>query len=441
MNQDTLPPHSSELEACLLGALIQEPRELTAEVMAKHPDVQGYFFDLRHQEIFRAITDLVNAGKRPDVVTVAERLKVTSAKQSPDLSAYLASLLCHVTWTPQVLAYAADLRAYWIKRMVMTACVEFERASQNGIDSEVLLADFQERAMSLGKHAADEDRDMKALVNDSMTYMEEAFTNRGTLRGISTGFERLNAITGGMKPGQLIILAARPACGKTSLAMNIAEHVAVDSGLPVGVFSLEMTKSELTFRMICSRSRVDSQAAHAGELDERGMQRITVAAAAIAKAPLVIDDHGGMSISQMRAKARRMFHRHGVRLIVVDYLQLMSGGGRRTENRNLELAEITGGLKSMAKELALPVIACSQLNRDTERDGKRKPRLSDLRDSGAIEQDADLVGFLWKDGAEETPEGVDPAIDLLIEKHRNGSLGKVRLVFQKTFTRFVPRAH
>jgi replicative DNA helicase len=240
----------------------------------------------------------------------------------------------------------------------------------------------------------------------------------------------------------MIVIAARPSVGKTSLAMNIAEHVAIEQGLPVGVFSLEMTSESLVLRMLCSRSRVNLRNVREGFLAERDFPKLTGAAGKLAKAPLFIDDSSALSILQLRAKARRMSQQFGIKLFVVDYLQLLHSTARRAENRQQEIADISNGIKSLAKELNVPVIVLSQLNREIEREKGRPPRLSDLRESGAIEQDADVVGLLYKpkQGSDDEdgggPEEDATPVNLLIAKQRNGPTGDVCLTFLKSYTRF-----
>jgi len=253
----------------------------------------------------------------------------------------------------------------------------------------------------------------------------------------------LDKMTSGFHPGEMIVIAARPSMGKTSLAMNIAEHVALEQKLPVGVFSLEMTSESLVLRMLCSRSRVNLRNIRDGFLAERDFPKLTGAAGKLANAPLFIDDSSGLSILQLRAKARRMAQQHGIKLFVIDYLQLLHSTARRAENRQQEIADISNGVKSLAKELNVPVIVLSQLNRELEKDKNRKPRMSDLRESGSIEQDADLVGLLYKpssgddeDGAPTGEEQDAVPVNLLIAKQRNGPTGDVHLTFLKSYTRF-----
>jgi replicative DNA helicase len=278
-------------------------------------------------------------------------------------------------------------------------------------------------------------------VKKAINTIEDFHQRQGMLTGVGTGFADLDKMTSGFHPGEMIVIAARPSMGKTSLAMNIAEHVAVDQGLPVGVFSLEMTAESLVLRMLCSRSRVNLRSIRDGFLAERDFPKLTGAAGKLANSPLFIDDSPGLSILQMRAKARRMWQQHGIKLFVIDYLQLLHSTARRAENRQQEIADISNGIKSLAKELDVPVIVLSQLNRELEKDKSRKPRLSDLRESGSIEQDADLVGLLYKPSSGDDEEGnqeIQDAVpvNLLIAKQRNGPTGDVNLTFLKSFTRF-----
>jgi replicative DNA helicase len=284
---------------------------------------------------------------------------------------------------------------------------------------------------------------IKELVHKAINTVEDFHARKGMLTGVGTGFTDLDRMTSGLHPGEMVVVAARPSMGKTSLAMNIAEHVAVDLKLPVGVFSLEMTAESLVLRMLCSRARVNLRSVREGFLAERDFAPLTNAAGQLSGAPLFIDDTSGMSILQLRAKARRMCQQHGIKLFVVDYLQLLHSTSRRAqENRQQEIAEISSGIKALAKELDVPIIVLAQLNRELEKDKSRKPRLSDLRESGSIEQDADLVGLLYKPATddedapalEDQPDGIP--VNLLIAKQRNGPTGDVNLTFLKPYTRF-----
>ena len=284
---------------------------------------------------------------------------------------------------------------------------------------------------------------VKSLVNKAIGQVENYFNRQGTLGGLASGFADLDRMTDGMHGGEMIIIAARPSMGKTSLAMNIAESVVLNQKLPVGVFSLEMTAESLVLRMLCSNARVNLRNIREGFMSESDFPKLTSSAGKMSSAPLYIDDSPGLSILQLRTRARRMWQQHGIKLFVIDYLQLLHSTSRRAqENRQQEIAEISSGIKALAKELSIPIIVLAQLNRELEKDKSRKPRLSDLRESGSIEQDADLVGLLYKPATEDedapqtedSPDGIP--VNLLIAKQRNGPTGDVQLTFLKPYTRF-----
>jgi replicative DNA helicase len=282
------------------------------------------------------------------------------------------------------------------------------------------------------------------VIKDAIAAIERLYDQHG-MTGLPTGFRDLDRLTGGLHPGNLIIIAGRPSMGKTALAMNIAEHVAVDQQKPVGVFSLEMSTQELVIRLLCSRAKVNLRSVHDGFLKSESFHPLTATASELMKAPLYVDDSAALEINQVRSRARRMKLQHGIQLVVVDYLQLMrSPTPRSGTSRQVEIAEISGGLKALAKELQVPVIALSQLNRQPEQREGGTPRLSDLRESGAIEQDADMVGLLvrpevYEDDADEK-RAKEGEATLVIGKQRNGPTGEVQLTFLKEFTRFVDRA-
>jgi replicative DNA helicase len=280
------------------------------------------------------------------------------------------------------------------------------------------------------------------LVGKAIGTIENFFSRKGTLNGIGTGFPDLDRMTDGLHGSEMVVIAARPSMGKTSLAMNIVEHAVLEEKLPVAVFSLEMSAESLILRMMCSIARVNLRSIREGFMSESDFPKLTNAAGRLANSKLFIDDSAGLSILQLRARARRLHQQHGVKLFVVDYLQLLHSTARRSqENRQQEISDISSGLKALAKELKVPVLVLSQLNRELERDKGRKPRLSDLRESGAIEQDADVVGLLYKPNASDdedaAPEEADGLpVNLLIAKQRNGPTGDINLTFLKNYTRF-----
>jgi replicative DNA helicase len=309
---------------------------------------------------------------------------------------------------------------------------------------DALLDEAEKEILQISQSRVDTAKmGIKELVNRAINKIEEFHQNQGSVTGIATGFVDLDRMTTGLQAGDMFIVAARPSVGKTSFAMNIAEHVALELKQPVGVFSLEMTADSLVLRMLCSRARVNLRKIRDGFLAERDFPKLTGTAGKLTSAPLFIDDSSGLSILQLRAKARRMWQQFGIKLFVIDYLQLLHSTSRRAENRQQEIAEISGGLKGLAKELNVPVIVLAQLNRELEKRGPgERPRLSDLRESGSIEQDADLVGLLYREGKKEADEDGNEfeqdalPVKLFIAKQRNGPVGEVDLTFLKSITRF-----
>jgi replicative DNA helicase len=287
----------------------------------------------------------------------------------------------------------------------------------------------------------------KDLVMEAIEQIEKIYENRGSVTGLPTGFTEFDRMTSGLHPAEMIVIAARPSMGKTALAMNIAEHVAIDAGKPVAVFSLEMSSQQLVQRLLCSRAKVNLQRVRNGFLSERDFPNLTTAASRLATAKLFIDDTPGLTIAELRAKSRRLAASHQIELLVIDYLQLLRSTSRRAQdNRQIEISEISAGIKSLAKELKIPVIVIAQLNRQPDTRAKEggRPRLSDLRESGSIEQDADVVGLLVRSEYYETDDEVKQEkageADLIIAKQRNGPTGDVALTFLKEFTRFENRA-
>src|SRR3989441_11830990 len=328
--------------------------------------------------------------------------------------------------------------------MIQTCTDVVGRVYEHEGEVDALLDEVERDVLRISEERVEErTTTIKDLVKNAISTIEHFFQRQGMLTGLSTGFPDLDKLTSGLHGGEMIVIAARPSMGKTSLAMNVAEHVAIEERLSVGVFSLEMTAESLVLRMLCSRSRVNLRNIRDGFLAERDFPKLTGAAGKLANAPLFIDDTPGLSILQLRAKARRMWQQYGIKLFVIDYLQLLHSTARRAENRQQEIADISNGVKALAKELKVPVIVLSQLNREMEKEKNRRPRMSDLRESGAIEQDADLVGLLYKPDSNEDEEnsggGADfeaVPITLFVAKQRNGPTGDVKLTFLKAHTRF-----
>lgn len=445
---DRLPPHSMEAEQGVLGCLLLSPNDGLGVCIERFKGGMQVFYDLRHQQIYELLCGMYDEKSAIDLITVQQRLKDAGQLDGIGGLAYLTELMNVVPSAANLTYYMEIVREKYLLRKVIQTCtgvVGRVYDHDGGVDT--LLDEVEREVLRISEERVEaSSQSIKELVHKAINTIEEFHQRQGMLTGVSTGFLDFDKMTSGLHGGEMVVIAARPSMGKTSLAMNIAEHVALDERLPVGVFSLEMTAESLVLRMLCSRSRVNMRNIRDGFLAERDFPRLTGAAGKLANSPLYIDDSAGLSILQLRAKARRMSQQYGIKLFVIDYLQLLNSTSRRAENRQQEIADISNGVKALAKELDVPVIVLSQLNRELEKDKNRKPRLSDLRESGSIEQDADLVCLLYrrsdeKGGDDEERESSGPEndavpVNLLIAKQRNGPTGDVPLTFLKGYTRF-----
>ena len=440
---DRLPPHSIEAEQGVLGCVLLSPNECLGECIEKLKSGGEVFYDLRHQTIYELLVEMYDQKDGIDLITLQQKLKDKQQLEGVGGLSYLASLPDAVPSAANLSYYLEIVREkYLLRRMIQTCTGVVARAYEHEGEVDGLMDEVERDILRISESRAEAAANtMKELVHKAINTIEQFHQRQGMLTGVSSGFPDLDKMTSGLHEGEMVVIAARPSMGKTSLAMNIVEAVAMDQRLPVGVFSLEMTAESLVLRMLCSRSRVNLRNIRDGFLAERDFPKLTGAAGKLAGAPLYIDDTSGLSILQMRAKARRMWQQYGIKLFVIDYLQLLHSTARRAENRQQEIADISNGVKALAKELKVPIIVLSQLNRELEKDRNRKPRLSDLRESGAIEQDADLVGLLYKPsndddeaGGPEEHEAVP--VNLYIAKQRNGPTGDVNLTFLKSYTRF-----
>jgi replicative DNA helicase len=444
---DRLPPHSIDAEQGVLGCILLSPNECMGECLTKLKAGSDVFYDLRHQTIFDAMAEMFDKREAIDIITLQQRLKDRQLLEQVGGIAYLSGLSDVVPSSAHLDYYLNIVQDKFLLRKMIRVCTDVVgRVYECEGEVDSLMDEVERDVLRISEFRVQSQiSGIKDLVYRAINTIEDYHQRQGKLTGLPTGFIDLDKLTTGMHPGEMIVIAARPSVGKTSLAMNIAEHVAIDNNIPVGVFSLEMTADSLVLRMLCSRSRVNLRNVRDGFLAERDFPKLTLNAGKLAGAPLFIDDSSGLSILQLRAKARRMFQQYGIKLFVIDYLQLLHSSSRKAENRQQEIADISGGIKALAKELNVPVIVLSQLNREVEREKGRAPRLSDLRESGSIEQDADLVGLLYKptskgdddeSGGAAEPEDAIP-VNLLIAKQRNGPAQvDVNLTFLKTFTRF-----
>ena len=439
------PPNSVEAEQGVLGSMLISPRDTIAECVEKINE--EYFYVPAHQTIYTVLVELWNAGQAIDLITFTQVLRDRNLLESLGGAAFVTGLFTFVPTAANVQYYLDIVRDKYILREIIAAATEsVRRAYEEQDEVNNLLDEVEQRIFAVG-----EDRfkgqmlSMKDQVMEAIESIEKLYERKGGITGISTGFVEFDRMTSGMHGAEMIVIAARPSMGKTALVMNIAEHVAVQEKLPIGVFSLEMSSQQLVQRLLCSRARVNLQKVRDGFLAERDFPSLTAAASKLAEAKIFIDDSAGLSILELRAKARRLRAQQDVQLLIVDYLQLLRSTSRRAQdNRQLEISEISAGIKGLAKELKIPIIVVAQLNRQPEARSGGKPRLSDLRESGSIEQDADLVGLLvrpeiYEEDEEARAEKAGEA-ELIIAKQRNGPVGEIPLTFLKEFTRFETRA-
>ncbi len=445
---DRLPPHAPEAEQGVLACIFLSPNDAMGECIGKLKSGADAFYDLRHQTIYKTLAEMYDAREPIDLITVQQKLKNANALDQVGGNAYLSQLPDMAPSAANLIYYIEIVEEKHLLRSIIATCTEVVgRVYDHQGEVDSLMDEVERDILRISESRVQSNTPpMKELVTKAITTVESFHQRQGMLTGIGTGFVEFDRMTTGLHGGEMIVVAARPSMGKTSLAMNIVEHAVLELKVPVGVFSLEMTADSLVLRMLCSRAHVNLRNVREGFLAERDFPRLTAVASKLAGAPLVIDDSSGLSILQLRAKARRMHQQFGIKLFVIDYLQLLHSTARRAENRQQEIADISSGVKSLAKELNVPVIVLSQLNRELEKDKNRKPRLSDLRESGAIEQDADLVALLYKPSSGDDEDGAGPAedtaipVNLLIAKQRNGPTGDVELTFFKPHTRFESRA-
>jgi len=439
---DRTPPHDTTAEQGVLGCILLDPRENLNVLIEKVKD-ESVFYDLRHKAIYVAMVEMSNRNAPIDLLTLSHQLRGDGELENIGGVAYLAELQDGVPSAANLEYYFEIIRDRGLLRKVIYTCTKaIADAYEETSEVERLIGEVEQSVLDIQtEHSISDNPTIKDHVKLAIETIEDYFNNKGTSTGVETGFTDFDRMTTGMHGGEMIVVAARPSMGKTSLAMNIVEHVVLKEGLPVGVFSLEMSADALVMRMLCSLAGINLRDLRDGFLQNRDFPRILDASGKLSKSGLHIDDSGGLSILQLKARARRMCQQHGIKLFVIDYMQLLHSTSRRGgENRQQEIAEISSGIKALAKELKVPIIVLSQLNRELEKDKSRKPRLSDLRESGAIEQDADLVGLLYKPGGvdDDSDEAESEAeqINLLIAKQRNGPVGDVRLTFLKGYTRF-----
>ncbi|WP_019428874.1 replicative DNA helicase [Limnohabitans sp. Rim47] len=435
-----VPPHSIEAESSVLGGLLLDNAawDRVGDLL-----VDSDFYRHEHKLIYAAIGALINASKPADVITVSEHLQNQGKTAEMGGLVYLNSLAQYVPSASNIRRYAEIVRERSILRKLVTASDEIATNAFNpqGKAIDRILDEAEQKIFNIGEEGSRMKQgfqSMDTLVVELLDRVQEMADNPNDITGVPTGFYDLDRMTSGLQPGDMVVLAARPSMGKTAFAINIAEHVALNEGLPVAVFSMEMGASQLAVRVVGSIGRIDQGHLRTGKLSDDEWPRLTEAIEKLRTVSLHIDETPGLTPSELRANARRLARQCGkLGLIVVDYLQLMSGsGGSGGDNRATELGEISRGLKMLAKELQCPVIALSQLNRSVEQRTDKRPMMSDLRESGAIEQDADIIMFIYRDDY-YNKDSKDPGVaEIIIGKQRNGPTGTVRLTFLKNLTRF-----
>lgn len=430
-----IPPYSLEAEQSVLGSMILDKEAINTAIEKLRPDD---FYKDSNKEIFNSIKELFDRGEPVDLVTLSEDLNKKSLLDSVGGMAYLAELSSSVAITSNIEYYCDIVEEKSILRRLIKSCDEIMAKSyEDEEEVNIIIEEAEKRIFDItqGRHR-DGFAPVKEVLLSSFEKIEEVSKNKGQLTGLTTGFIDIDNKLSGMQESDLILLAARPSMGKTALGINIAVNAAMKADAKVAVFSLEMSKEQLVQRMMASVSHVGLQNIISGDLNEDEWLRLIEGMSPLSKANIFIDDTAGISLTEMKAKSRRLKMEEGLDLIMIDYLQLMQGEGRQ-ENRQQEISSISRGLKALAKEINCPVIALSQLSRAPELRADHRPILSDLRESGAIEQDADVVMFLYRDDYYFEDSDKPNIGEVIIAKHRNGPTGNVELVFKGEFTKFL----
>lgn len=430
-----LPPHSKEAEQAVLGAILLDQDKLI--LVGDFIKADDFYFR-NHEIIYDAMVDLYDRATPIDTVTVHQYLSDKNLLDEAGGAVYLADLGNNVPFLENIEHYGRIIEEKSILRKLIQAATTIAQTGYSGDNEVAELLDSAERKIfevsqrKVGKAFAQ----IKDVLPETVDRIEKLSKERGKVTGIPTGYSELDRMTSGFQKSDLIILAARPSVGKTAFALNIAQNIGVHTEETVAIFSLEMSKEQLVQRMLSAESHVDSQRLRTGQLLDDEWPRLTQGMSQLSKAKIFIDDSAMMTVMEMRAKLRRLQSEHGLGIVIIDYLQLMHSH-RRSENRQQEISEISRGLKALARELNVPVIALSQLSRSIEQRSNKKPLLSDIRESGSIEQDADIVGFLSREDYQNDEAEENKIVEVIIAKHRNGPIGEVQLLFLKEINRFV----
>lgn len=433
---DRVPPHNNEAEQSVIGAVFLEPQALitAAEVL-----IPEDFYRIAHQKIFGTMLSLSDKGQPIDVVTVTEEL--TAKKELEDVGgiSYLTEIANSVPTAANITHYAKIVEEKsLLRRLIRIATQIVEDGYTREDEVEALLSEAEKNMMEVSnrKNAGDF-KHIKDVLVQTYDNIELLHTQQGEVTGIPTGFTDLDKITAGFQRNDLIIVAARPSVGKTAFALNVAQNVATKTPENVAIFSLEMGADQLVSRMLCAEGNIDAQVLRTGSLQAEDWRKLTMAMGSLSNAGIFIDDSSGIRVNEIRSKCRRLQQEHGLGMVIIDYLQLIQGSGRSGENRQQEVSEISRSLKGLARELKIPVIALSQLSRGVEQRQDKRPMMSDLRESGSIEQDADIVSFLYREDYYDKETENENMIEIIIAKQRNGPTGTVTLAFAKEYNKFV----
>lgn len=431
-----VPPQNTEAEQSILGGILLDNQALNTVLELLEPKD---FYSESHRRIFAAIIELSDRNEPADLITLTNILKNKKHLDGVGGMAYLASLVDNVPSAANVGYYAKIVKEKAILRQLIgTATGILQSTYEQGTDVDQVLDEAEHAIFEISENKIRPSfYHLKNIIKDSFKSIESLYEKKNLITGVSTGFDKLDDLTSGLQKSDLIIIAGRPSMGKTAFALNLASHAGVELGLPVAIFSLEMSKEQLALRMLAADAKVDSQRLRRGLVGETDWPKLTTAAGRLSEAAIFIDDTPAITVLEMKAKARRLKAENGLELVVLDYLQLMRASGRK-DSREQEISEISRSLKALAKELRVPVIALSQLNRKVEDRTNRRPQMADLRESGAIEQDADVIAFIYRDEVyNKSEDNPDKGIaEIIIGKQRNGPVGIVKLAFLEKYTSF-----
>ena len=432
---DKIPPQNLEAEMAVLGSMLLDEDAIS---VASEMLERDSFYKDSHRKIFEAIISLYSANKPVDLITLTDALKKEETLEEVGGASFLTALANSVPTAANISHYVSIVKEKSILRTlinnatrIVSLCYESEGNVNEVVDSaEKFIFEVSDRK-SQGTYLH-----LKEIVKDSIESIDRLYQKKAHVTGIPTGYIDFDIKTAGLQSSDLVVVAGRPSMGKSAFALGIAEYAGVVEKVPLAIFSLEMSKEQLVQRMLCAHARVDAHKVRTGYLAVSDWPRLTAAAGKLSEAPIFIDDSAGITVMQLRAKARRLKAHHDIKLIILDYMQLMSGSSNNTENRQQEISEISRSLKALARELSIPVIAISQLSRAVESRTDHRPQLSDLRESGAIEQDADLVVLILREEYYNPTSDNQGVAEVIIAKQRNGPVGALRLSFIKEYTRF-----